>query len=182
MPSPDNFCKPSLKQISLNCCELHFGDFPTGLWKDSNPWDPTQSSVNCQGHHDVPKYGHWGGRGGHGHVDLQRTGNATIFTIFSFTKKVLSTVDDYRNQAVKYWGGQSGKKIIDLPGGLINDPLSGKDFSLPFLLANPSSPSRTLEGLYELTWRPSWAINSPRTLLSEVQRNKDTVRSVALGM
>ena len=33
------------------------------------------------------------------------------------------------------------KKIIDFPGGQIN----------PFLTANPSSPSRTLEGLFELT-------------------------------
>ena len=59
-------------------------------------------------------------------------------------------------------------KIIDLPGGQINDPLSGKNFFLPFLPATPSSPSRTLEELFELTWRPSRALGSPRALLLEL--------------
>ena len=72
-------------------------------------------------------------------------------------------------------------KIINLPGGQINDPSSGKHFSLPFLPATPSSPSRTLEGLFELTWRPSRALDSPRALLPELQRYKDTVRCAALG-
>ena len=40
------------------------------------------------------------------------------------------------------------KKIIDLLGGQINDPYMGQHFSLPFLLATPSSPSPTLEGLF----------------------------------
>ena len=39
-------------------------------------------------------------------------------------------------------------KIIDLPGWPINDPLSGKLFSLQFLPATPSSPSLTREGLF----------------------------------
>ena len=39
------------------------------------------------------------------------------------------------------------KKIIDLPGGQINDPLSGKHYSLSFLSATPSSLSWILEGL-----------------------------------
>merc|ERR1711923_60177 len=73
------------------------------------------------------------------------------------------------------------KKLIDLPGGQINDPSSGKHYSLPFLPATPSSPSRTLEGLFELTRRPSRALNSPRALLPELQRHKDTVRCAALG-
>ena len=38
------------------------------------------------------------------------------------------------------------KKIIDLPGGQFNDPLTGKHFSLSFLPATPLSPSQTLEG------------------------------------
>ena len=38
-----------------------------------------------------------------------------------------------------------------------------------------------LEGLFELTRRPSRALDSPRALLSDLQRNKDTVRGVALG-
>ena len=72
-------------------------------------------------------------------------------------------------------------KLIDLPGGQINDPSSGKHYSLPFLPATPSSPSRTLEGLFELTRRPSRALDSPRALLPELQRYKDTVRCGALG-
>merc|ERR1712077_13918 len=58
-------------------------------------------------------------------------------------------------------------------GGQINDPSSGKHYSLPFLPATPSSPSRTLKGLFELTRRPSRALDSPRVLLPELQRYKD---------
>ena len=72
-------------------------------------------------------------------------------------------------------------KLIDLPGGQINDPSSGKHYSLPFLPATPSSPSRTLEGLFELTRRPSRALDSPRALIPELQRYKDTVRCASLG-
>ena len=68
-----------------------------------------------------------------------------------------------------------------MPGGQINDPSLGKHYSLPFLPATPSSPSWTLEGLFELTRRPSWALDSPRALLPELQRSKDTVRSGVLG-
>ena len=71
--------------------------------------------------------------------------------------------------------------LIDLPGGQINDPLFGKHNSLPFLPATPSSPSWTLEGLFELTWRPSRALDSIRALLPELQRYKDTVRCDVLG-
>merc|ERR1712073_77905 len=60
-------------------------------------------------------------------------------------------------------------------------PSSGKHYSLPFLPATPSSPSQTLEGLFELTQRPSRALDSPRALLPELQRYKDTVRCAALG-
>ena len=38
-----------------------------------------------------------------------------------------------------------------------------------------------LKGFFELTWRPSRALNSPRALLPELQRYKDTVRCAALG-
>ena len=72
-------------------------------------------------------------------------------------------------------------KLIDLPGEQINDPSSGKNYSLPFPPATPSSPSRTLEGLFELTRRPSRALDSPRELLPKLQRYKDTVRCAALG-
>ena len=60
-------------------------------------------------------------------------------------------------------------------------PLWGKRYSLPFLPATPLSPSQTLEGLFELTRRPSRALDSPRALLPELQRYKDTVRCAALG-
>ena len=72
-------------------------------------------------------------------------------------------------------------KIIELPGGQINDPSPGKHYSLPFLSVTPSSPSRNLEGLFELTQRPSRALASPRALLLELQRNKDAVRCALLG-
>ena len=54
-------------------------------------------------------------------------------------------------------------------------------YSLPFLHATPSSLSQTLEGLFELTWRRSRALDSPRALLAELQIYKDTVRCAALG-
>ena len=68
-------------------------------------------------------------------------------------------------QAIKYEGGQMGKKIIDMPGGQIIDPSSGKHYFLPFLPVAPLSPSRTLEGLFELTR----CLDSPRALLPEIQ-------------
>ena len=59
-------------------------------------------------------------------------------------------------------------KIINLPGGQIIFPLT------------PSSLSWTLKGLFELTLRPSMALDSPRALLPALQRHKDTVRCAAL--
>ena len=40
---------------------------------------------------------------------------------------------------------------------------------------------RPLKGFFELTRRSSRALDSPRALLPELQRSKDTVRCVALG-
>ena len=37
------------------------------------------------------------------------------------------------------------------------------------------------EGLFELTRRPSRALDSPHALLPELQRYKDTIRCAALG-
>ena len=51
-------------------------------------------------------------------------------------------------------------------------------FFLLFLPATPSSPSQIL---FELTQRPLRALDSPRALLPELQRYKDTVRCAALG-
>ena len=69
---------------------------------------------------------------------------------------------------------------IRWPNRCNNDPSLGK-YLLLFLPATPSSPSRTLEGRFELTRRPSWALDSPRALLPELQRYKDTVGCGVLG-
>ena len=50
------------------------------------------------------------------------------------------------------------------------------------LRITPSSPSRTLKGLFELTRRHSQALDSPRALFPELQRYKDTVRCGGLGV
>ena len=60
-------------------------------------------------------------------------------------------------------------------------PCRGKHFNLPFLPVTPSSPSLSLEGLFELTWCPSRALDSPHALLPELPRNKDTIRCAMLG-
>ena len=58
-------------------------------------------------------------------------------------------------------------------------PHRGEYYSLSSLPVTPSS--RTLEGPFELTRRPSRALDSPCALLLELQRYKDTVRCDALG-
>ena len=51
-----------------------------------------------------------------------------------------------------------------------------------YLYAQPSNyVVSVLEGLFELTRRLSRALDSPRALLPELQRHKDTVRCAALG-
>ena len=50
-------------------------------------------------------------------------------------------------------------KKIDLPGGQIFILQQGNYSSLPFLPANPYSQSQTHEGLLELKWLPSRALN-----------------------
>ena len=70
---------------------------------------------------------------------------------------------------------------MDLHVRQINDPWSGKHYSLPFLPATPLSPSPILEGVFELTQCPSRALDSPCALLPELQRIKDTVSCAALG-
>ena len=55
--------------------------------------------------------------------------------------------------------------MIYLPGGQINELSSGKHHSLLFLPATPASC--TLEGLFELTRRPSRTIGSPRMFLQK---------------
>ena len=63
--------------------------------------------------------------------------------------------------------------MIDLPK--FNYLSSGKYYSLQFLLATPSPPSRTLAEIFDLTRLPSRALILPHALLSELQRYKDAV-------
>ena len=58
----------------------------------------------------------------------------------------------------------------------------GKYFSLLFLATTPLSLSQTLQGLFELTWRPSRSLILPCVMLLELQRNNDTFRCPTLGM
>ena len=73
------------------------------------------------------------------------------------------------------------QKIIDLGGGQINDPSSRKPF---FSSVSPSNSLVSVLdplGLFELTRRPSRALDLPRALLPELKRYKDMVRCAALG-
>ena len=70
---------------------------------------------------------------------------------------------------------------MELPGGQINDPLSGKYILNPFLPATPSTLPWTLARI-ELTQRPLRACNSPCVLLLELQRNTVAVRCGKLGV
>ena len=71
----------------------------------------------------------------------------------------------------------------------INEPLPGKHFSLLFLPATPLSPSRTLEGLFELTYtapfegtRLASCVASGTTEKQELRRrarrSQDTVKNI----
>ena len=59
-------------------------------------------------------------------------------------------------------------------------PRRGGYYSLLFLPATPSCPSLTLDGLFELTRRPSRALKPDAYVASELQRYKDTVGYGAL--
>ena len=69
-------------------------------------------------------------------------------------------------------------KNHQMPSRQINDPSSGKHYSLLFLPTIPSSPSRTLKGIFELTKIPSRALNSPHASLPELQRYTRTLSGV----
>ena len=53
-----------------------------------------------------------------------------------------------------------------------------KLYSLPFFPTTVSFLSLTLEGLFEMTWRPSRALDSPQTLLPELQSRDKSKRIV----
>ena len=57
----------------------------------------------------------------------------------------------------------------------------GKHYSLPFLQQLPSLGLGPLKGLFELTRRPSRALNLDAYVASELQRYKDTIRCDWLG-
>ena len=86
-------------------------------------------------------------------------------------------------RATKVWSltQYSFVRLFICLSGRSMTPHWGGYFSHPFLPATPLSLSRTLEGLFDLTRRPSRALDSPRALLPELQRYKDTVRCGALG-
>ena len=75
---------------------------------------------------------------------------------------------------MKYQEGQIGKKE------LTDDPSLRKDSFLSLHPATSLSLSQTIKGLFELTWRPSRALDSPCALLPKLQRYKDTVRCITL--
>ena len=58
-------------------------------------------------------------------------------------------------------------------------PRRGKPFLFRSSQQLPHLRLRPLKGF--LTWRPSRALDSPRALLPELQRYKDTVRCAELG-
>ena len=61
-------------------------------------------------------------------------------------------------------------------------PGQRKHYSLPFLPATPSSPPRTLEGLFEVTRHPARGLKTLLdTLLLELQRYKETIWCGTLG-
>ena len=74
-------------------------------------------------------------------------------------------------------------KILYLRGGQSKESSLGKHFSFPFLLATPWSPPRTLEGLLELTRRPSRALNLDTCCFRnpDLQKYKDTNRCDPVG-
>jgi len=74
-----------------------------------------------------------------------------------------------------------GEESLIFLEGKSMTPLSGKHVSLPFILATPLSPSRTLERLFELTRCPSGTLDLPCAFLPDLQRYKGTVRCAALG-
>ena len=69
----------------------------------------------------------------------------TDFKLKEETKKPVITVNGVDNAKKVGPLAPFLHKIIDLPGGHINDPSLGKHFSLSFLPAPPLSPSQTLE-------------------------------------
>ena len=65
-------------------------------------------------------------------------------------------------------GGQRGKKYNDLPGGQIDDLLSGKHCPFPFLPATPLSLSWNIEGLFEKTGSP-WLASSAASGTTDIR-------------
>ena len=65
-------------------------------------------------------------------------------------------LDPGHNQSNTSGAKYVGKKVNDLPGEQINDPSSGS--FVPFCNSMPSVPSRSHEGIIELTNHPSIAL------------------------
>ena len=76
--------------------------------------------------------------------EAKKTGSATGVHEYPGTQDAQNIQESLSEIARQVWSLTEGAQAI-------NDPFSGKHYSLPFLPATPSSPSWTLEGLFELT-------------------------------
>ena len=108
-----------------------------------------------------------------------RSAMLSLYLSFEFIHSIPLVLSFSRGFAINQilWGQICEKSFIYLEG---NVPSFGNHFSGLFVPATPSSLSRTLEGLLELTQCPSRASDLPYVLLRELQRSKDTVRCVTL--
>ena len=99
--------------------------------------------------------------------------SAAVYPFFFIRQPVLPIRGLASNQIRIRGVGETGKKKHWIVWRANQRHYSTLYYSLPFLSATPSSPSRTLEGLLELTRCPSWALDLPRALLPELLRYKD---------
>ena len=143
----------------------------------------------CKEWVELPLWGRWNCHlphflifGGEVEVELHPCRFSSLFLIFA-PARWLQVPQKSKNRFFLFLGVSGTPKIkechLGLPPGHFFTCCE-KILSLTFLLATPSSPSRTLEGLFELTRRPSRALDSPRALLPERKRKrgKDTGKSI----
>ena len=146
----------------------------------------------CKEWVELPLWGRWNCHlphflifGGEVEVELHPCRFSSLFLIFAPARWLQVPPKSKNRFFFGFWGSRvplkSKSGIGSAPWSLW--PEKWKILSLTFLLATPSSPSRTLEGLFELTRRPSRALDSPRALLPERKRKrgKDTGKSIFRG-
>ena len=98
------------------------------------------------------------------HLGTQYYFDITTLCVYPVCRKVASNL--------RFEGGQPAREA--------NKTMTPHRGNTIFFCSSQQLP-RTLEGLFELTRHPSQALDSPRALLLELQRYKDTVRCAALG-